>query len=108
MSIIIPSEFMESIKVPMKFPLKADGDSVVDANGVSVLKVATSVSAEEAVKFAKLFAQAPTMFELLGHAYGLLVAIGINTEGFTHGSPDEQDKENCILCQCESILNAVQ
>ena len=108
MSIIIPPEFMESINVPMKCPLKPDGDSVVDANQVPILKIDSSVSAEEAVKFSKLFAQAPTMFELLGHAYGLLVAIGMNTEGFTHGSPDEQDRENCILCQCEAVLNAVK
>ena len=108
MSIIIPSEFMESVKVPMQFPLKADGDSVVDANQVPVLKIDKAVSADEAAKFAKLFAQAPVMLELLGHSYELLVAIGLNTEGFTHGSQDEENKENCILCQCENVLKSLQ
>ena len=107
MSIIIPSEFMESIKVPVKFPLKADGDIVVDADNVNVLKIAPEIGADEAVKFAKLFAQAPALFEALGTAYGFLSVIGMNTEGFTHGSPDEEDKENCILCKCESILEAL-
>jgi hypothetical protein len=108
MSIIIPSSIDEnSVRVPMQFPLRAQDDSVVDANDRCVLTIDDSVTIQESLKFAKLFAKAPEMWELLGDAYVVLSAVA-RTSGVDHGSPDEKDKDACILCRCESLLDSIQ
>jgi hypothetical protein len=109
MSIIIPSTIDEnSVRIPMQFPLRPDVDTVLDAEGRVVLTISDSIATAEAIKFAKLFAKAPDMFQLLGNLYGALHIIAMNTEGFDHGSPDEKDKDKCLLCQAEEILSAVK
>jgi len=108
MSIIIPSSIDEnSVRVPMQFPLRAQDDSVVDANDRCVLTIDGSVTIQEALKFAKLFAKAPEMWGLLGDAYVVLSAVA-RTSGVDHGSPEEKEKEHCILCRCESLLDSIQ
>jgi len=106
MSIIIPASVDQGdVRVPMQFPLKPDADSVVDSQGRLVMKLDASIAPAEAIKFAKLFSQAPLMWELLGESYALLGFIGCNTEGFQHGTEDEANKEDCLLCKCEALLN---
>ena len=90
----------------MQFPLRAQDDSVVDANGRCIFTMDDSVFIGESLKFAKLFAKAPEMWELLGDAYVVLSAVA-KTSGVDHGTPDEQDKEDCILCRCESLLHSL-
>jgi hypothetical protein len=108
MSIIIPASIDEnSVRVPMQFPLRAQDDSVVDANDRCVLTMDDSVAIGESLKFAKLFAKAPLMWELLGDAYIILSAVAASS-GVDHGSPDEKDKERCILCRCETLLDSLK
>ena len=107
-NIIIPEGIEEkSVRVPMQFPLRADADSVVDANGRIVFTMDNSVEIGESLKFTKLFAQAPAMFQLLGEAYAVLYMVATNSEGNDHGQEGE-DKEVCPLCRMEAILNALQ
>lgn len=107
-NIIIPSSIDEnSVRVPMQFPLRAQDDSVVDSNDRCVLTMDDSVTIQESLKFAKLFAKAPEMWELLGDAYIVMSAVAANS-GVDHGSPEEKDKEACILCRCEAILHSIQ
>jgi len=107
MSIIIPAGVdEESVRVPMQFPLRAQNDSVVDASDRCVLTMDDSVFIGESLKFAKLFAKAPEMWELLGDAYVVLSAVA-KTSGVDHGTPEEQGKEDCILCRCEALLHSL-
>lgn len=108
MSIIIPSSVDESsVRVPMQFPLRADADIVMDDNGKTVLTMDDSIAIGESIKFAKLFAKAPEMWQLLGDAYVLLSVVA-KTSGIDHGSPDEKGKEDCILCRCEALLDSLK
>ena len=91
----------------MQFPLRAQDDSVVDANDRCVLTIDDSVTIGESLKFAKLFAKAPEMWELLGDAYVLLSAVALSS-GVDHGTPEEQDKQDCVLCRCEALLRSLQ
>ena len=91
----------------MQFPLRAQDDSVVDANDRCVLTIDDSVTIGESLKFAKLFAKAPEMWELLGDAYVVLAAVA-RSSGVEHGSPVEQEKEHCLLCRCEALLRSLQ
>jgi len=97
----------ESVRVPMKFPLRAQDDSVVDANDREVLTINDSIPIGESLKFSKLFAKAPEMFEILGDAYVLLTIIAKNSGETDHGSENE-DTESCILCRMESILQNIK
>ena len=107
MNIIIPSSVDEkSVKVPMEFPLKPDADKVVDANGRIVLSIDSSIEPSEAIKFAKLFALAPELFQLLGESYAFLGIVAKNS-GTNHGEEGE-DKDNCLLCQIEAVLDKVK
>lgn len=90
----------------MQFPLRAQDDSVVDANDRCVMTMDESVFIGESLKFAKLFAKAPEMWELLGDAYVVLSAVA-RTSGVDHGTPEEQDKEDCLLCRCEALLHSL-
>ena len=107
-NIIIPSSVDEkSVRVAMQFPLRADADSVVDANDKCVLTIDDSVEIGESLKFAKLFAKAPEMWELLGDAY-IVLSVVAKSSGVDHGSPEEQDKDACILCRCEALLESLK
>lgn len=90
----------------MEFPLKPDADKVVDANGRIVMTIDTSIEPSEAIKFAKLFSVAPEIFELLGEAYVFLSIVARNS-GTNHGEEGE-NKEECLLCQIEAVLDKVQ
>lgn len=106
--IILPSSVDEkSVRVPMEFPLRAQDDSVVDANDRCVLTIDDSVEISESLKFSKLFAKAPDMWQLLGDCYIVLSAVA-RSSGVDHGSPEEKDKDDCILCRCEALLEALQ
>jgi hypothetical protein len=107
-NIIIPSNIDEaSVRVPMQFPLRAQDDSVVDAEGREVFTMSESISIGESLKFTKLFAKAPEMFQILGDAYVLLTLIAKNSGETDHGSEGE-DKEKCLLCRMESVLGAMK
>ena len=109
MSIIIPDSIDEkSVRVPMQFPLRPDGDSVLDAEGRTVFTMEDSIAIRETIQFANLFAKAPEMFEALRACYGALAVVALNTEGFTHGDEDEQDKDNCLLCSLETLLGEIK
>lgn len=105
--IILPASVDENnVRVPMEFPLKADADMVQDANGRVVATIDEAIATGESIKLAKLLSQAPAMFELLGDMYVMLSMIAENS-GINHGSPDEQNKEGCPLCRCETILKSL-
>jgi len=109
MSIIIPAGIdTDKVRVPLQFPLRQDADTVVDADGKIVFTMDNSVAVGESIKFCKLFAKAPEMFELLGACYMALAIVASNTEGMNHGQDDEQDRENCLLCRLEYVLNAIK
>jgi hypothetical protein len=109
MSIIIPAGIdQEEVRVPMEFPLRADADIVMDKNGKTVFTMDDSIAIGESIKFTKLFAKAPDMWELLGDCYVALAIVARNTEGIKHGLPDEEDKEHCLLCRLESLLQSIQ
>jgi len=108
-NIIIPSGIDEDeVRVPMEFPLHADGDMVLDKNDKLVLTIDPSIAIGESIKFAKLFSKAPDMWELLGDCYVALALVARNTDGINHGSPDEDDKEHCLLCRLENLLYSFQ
>jgi hypothetical protein len=106
--LIIPEEYKDKALVPMQFPFRADGDTILDAEGREVAAISAAIAIKESINLAKLFAAAPEMFEIIGNAYALLIIVAARQEGFEHGTPDEKDKENCILCQCEEVLNKVR
>lgn len=107
-NIIIPSNIDEaSVRVPMQFPLRAQDDSVIDAEGREVFTMSQSVAIGESLKFCKLFAQAPTMFQILGDAYVMLSMIAANSGESNHGAEGE-DKDSCILCRMEAVLGAMK
>ena len=109
MSIIIPSGIDQTdIRVPLQFPLRADVDTVLDAEGRVVLAMDNAIDIKESIRFAKLFSKAPQMWELLGDCYVALAIVAKNTEGIEHGSPEEQDKEHCLLCRLENLLHSLQ
>jgi hypothetical protein len=107
-NIIIPSTIDEaSVRIPMQFPLRAQDDSVMDAEGRTVMTMDNSVAIGESLKFCKLFAQAPTMFQILGDAYIMLSLIAANSGDSNHGAENE-DKDACILCRMEDVLGATK
>jgi hypothetical protein len=108
MSIIIPAGIDQTnIRVPMQFPLRADVDTVLDDNGRVVLTMDDSIDIGESLKFAKLFAKAPDMWQLLGDMY-LLLGVLAKENGLNHGAEDEQDKDSCLLCRAEKILESIK
>ena len=109
MSIIIPAGIdLDKVRVPMEFPLRADADIVMDKNGKTVLTMDESIAIGESIKFTKLFAKAPEMWELLGDCYVTLSLVAKNSEGIDHGLPDEKDKEHCLLCRLEGLLGSIK
>lgn len=108
MSIIIPSGIDQTdIRVPLQFPLRADVDTVLDAEGRVVLTMDNAIDIKESLKFAKLFSLAPQMWELLGDMYFTLSVLA-KTNGLNHGAEDEEDKDKCLLCRAEAILHSIQ
>jgi len=108
MSIIIPSGIDQTdIRVPMQFPLRADVDTVLDAEGRVVLAMDNAIDIKESIRFAKLFSKAPQMWELLGDMY-LTLALLAKSNGLEHGAEDEKDKDKCLLCRAENILHSIQ
>jgi len=91
----------------MEFPLRPDADTVLDANGRVVLTIDDSIDIGESIKFAKLFSKAPDMWQLLGDMY-LLLGVLAKENGLNHGAGDEEDKENCLLCRAEKILESMK
>jgi hypothetical protein len=106
--LIIPEEYKDKTLVPMQFPFRADGDTIIDAEGREVAAISAAISIKESINLAKLFAAAPEMFEIIGNAYALLIVVAARQEDFEHGTPNERNKEDCILCQCEEVLNKVR
>ena len=108
MSIIIPAGIDQTnIRVPMEFPLRPDADTVLDANGRVVLTIDDSIDIGESIKFAKLFAKAPDMWQLLGDMY-LMLGILAKENGLDHGTEGETDKDGCLLCRAEKILDSIK
>ena len=108
MSIIIPAGIDQTnIRVPMEFPLRPDADTVLDANGRVVLTIDDSIDIGESIKFAKLFAKAPDMGQLLGDMY-LMLGILAKENGLDHGTEGETDKDGCLLCRAEKILDSIK
>jgi len=91
----------------MQFPLRADADTVLDANGRVVLTLDNSIDIGESIKFAKLFAKAPDMWQLLGDMY-LMLGVLAKENGLNHGADNEEDKESCLLCRAEKILDSIK
>lgn len=108
MSIIIPAGIDQTdIRVPLQFPLRPDADTVLDAEGRVVLTMDDAIDIKESIKFAKLFSKAPDMWQLLGDMY-LTLAVLAKSNGLNHGEPDEEEKDKCLLCRAEAILNSIQ
>jgi len=106
MSIIIPSGIDQTdIRVPMQFPLRSDAGTVLDAEGRVVLTMDNSIDIKESIRFSKLFAKAPQLWELLGDMY-LTLAVLAKTNGLNHGADNEEDKDKCLLCRAEAILES--
>ena len=91
----------------MEFPLRPDADTVLDANGRVVLTIDDSIDIGESIKFAKLFAKAPDMWQLLGDMY-LMLGILAKENGLDHGTEGETDKDGCLLCRAEKILDSIK
>ena len=109
MSIIIPAGIdQDQVRIPMEFPLRADADTVMDNNGKTVMTIDSSIAIGEAIKFSKLFAKAPEMWELLGDCYVTLSLVARNSEGMDHGTEEELDKEQCLLCRLEGLLGSIK
>jgi hypothetical protein len=106
--LIIPEEYKDKALVPMQFPFRADGDTILDAEGREVAAISSAIAIKESINLAKLFAAAPEMFEIIGNAYALLILVAARQDDFEHGTPNERNKEDCILCQCEEVLNKVR
>jgi hypothetical protein len=108
MSIIIPSGIDQTdIRVPLQFPLRPDADTVLDAEGRVVMTMDNAIDIRESLKFCKLFSKAPEMWELLGDMY-LTLSVLARNNGINHGADDETDRDKCLLCRAEAILNSVQ
>jgi hypothetical protein len=108
MSIIIPAGIDQTnIRVPMQFPLRPDADTVLDANDRVVLTMDNAIDIAESIKFAKLFSKAPDMWQLLGDMY-LMLSVIAKENGLNHGMDDEEDKDKCLLCRAEKILDSIK
>jgi hypothetical protein len=104
MSIIIPDEIKEKL-VPITFPLRALGDTVVDANDKEVAAISDKIDIKQSLNIAKLFAASHTMFELVRDYYSLTVVLAASN-GLPHGTPQEteEEKKECLLCKAEALL----
>jgi len=102
--LIIPEELKQKL-VPIEFPLKALGDTVIDANEKEVAVISDNIDISQSLKFAKLFAASHTMFELVRDYYSLTIVLAA-ANGLPHGTPQEtdEDKKECLLCKAEALL----
>ena len=108
MSIIIPAGIDQTdIRVPLKFPLRPDADTVLDSEGRVVFTMDDAIDIKESLKFTKLFSKAPEMWTLLGDMY-LTLAVLAKANGLDHGAEDEKEKDKCLLCRAEAILHSIQ
>jgi len=103
-NLIIPDELKEKL-VPIEFPLKALGDTVMDANDKEVASINDKIDIRQSMNIAKLFAASHTMFELVRDYYALTIILAASN-GLPHGTPDEteEDKAECLLCKAEALL----
>jgi len=102
--LIIPDELKNKL-VPIEFPLKALGDTVIDANEKEVATISDKIDISQSLKFAKLFAASHTMFELVRDFYSLTIVLAAAND-LPHGTPaeTEEDKKECLLCKAEALL----
>lgn len=103
-NLIIPDELKEKL-VPIEFPLKPLGDTVIDANDKEVASINDKIDIRQSINIAKLFAASYTMFELVRDYYALTIVLAASNS-LPHGTPDETDEEKaeCLLCKSEALL----
>jgi len=103
--LIIPNEIKEKL-VPITFPLRALGDTVVDSNDKEVAAISDKIDIKQSINIAKLFAASHTMFELVRDYYALTIVLAASND-LPHGTQaeTEEEKKECHLCRSEALLS---
>lgn len=102
--LIIPDELKQKL-VPIEFPLKALGDTIIDSNEKEVAAISDKIDIKQSLNLAKLFAASHTMFELVRDYYSLTIVLAASN-GLPHGTSaeTEDEKKECLLCKAEALL----
>jgi hypothetical protein len=87
--------------IEFKFPIKADADRIVDADGLEICSISPLCSPEEAIRWAKFLAGSYQAYAFLDGIKQILIAAGgHDPETHEKGAP-------CMICDIDEFFEEV-
>ena len=86
--------------IEFKFPIKADADRIVDAEGLEICSISSLCSPEEAIRWAKFLAGSYQAYAFLDGIKQLLIA------GSDHDASTHEGRSPCMICDIDEFLTA--
>ena len=86
--------------IEFKFPIKADADRIVDAEGLEICSISSLCSPEEAIRWAKFLAGSYQAYAFLDGIKQLLIA------GSDHDASTHEEGAHCVVCDIDEFLTA--
>ena len=85
--------------IEFKFPIRAEADRVVDADGLEICSISSLCSPEEAIRWAKFLAGSYQAYAFLDGIKHILLAAAEDHDPSTH----EKDS-HCLICDIDEFF----
>jgi hypothetical protein len=87
--------------IEFKFPIKADADRIVDAEGLEICSISSLCSPEEAIRWAKFLAGSFQAYAFLDGIKQILIA------GGGHDQSTHEEGAKCLICDIDDFFTEV-
>jgi len=87
--------------IEFKFPIKADADRILDADGLEICSISPLCSPEEAIRWAKFLAGSFQAYAFLDGIKQILVAAG------GHDQETHEKGAPCMICDIDDFFDEV-
>jgi len=84
--------------IEFKFPIKADADRIVDADGLEICSISSLCSPEEAIRWAKFLAGSYQAYAFLDGIKQILIA------GGGHDAETHEKGAKCLICDIDEFF----
>lgn len=85
--------------IEFKFPIKADADRIVDAEGLEICSISSLCSPEEAIRWAKFLAGAYQAYAFLDGIKQIMLSAAEDHNPSTH-----EEGAKCIICDIDEFF----
>jgi len=84
--------------IEFKFPIKADADRILDAEGLEICSISSLCSPEEAIRWAKFLAGSYQAYAFLDGIKQILIAAG------GHDAETHEKGAPCMICDIDEFF----